>query len=323
LADLGLHEGVPPKAPPRPKPTFAESAYHKAYDDAPRAGYTTLEMLFRDVQMLIHSHCHHSCGPDQADLLATDLTTRLHRQVQHNALLSQGGEIAKAAMLVWTSNLQLKGIGQDNLQQVTFFMILNDTIRKAGRPDALTSTSSITAAARIARCINELCVAPRPPPGQYDPADNTQRVFRGGGFHPDYKSFYDALSSRGSFDVECGAAKFRIPQYWATSLSEGVAMRFMQSNSVSGHRAQDESTTVQSVLWTISMPADKNMWNAALVESSHFPGEHEYLFVPYSTFTLLKVRWSAGTHTQPHRIDVLASCDNSQESPDLPTAPWA
>ena len=37
LADLGLHEGVPPKAPPRPKPTFAESAYHKAYDDAPRA----------------------------------------------------------------------------------------------------------------------------------------------------------------------------------------------------------------------------------------------------------------------------------------------
>ena len=216
-------------------------------------------------------------------------------------------------MLVWTSNLRLGGGGQD-LQRATLFLMLNHTIRQAGRP-GVPLQPAIVAAARIARCINELCVVPRPPPGQFHPADNIRQVFRGGGFDPRYKAFYDSFDCRRSADAESGAAAFRIPQYWATSLSEDVAMRFMRANSGSGG--------MQSVLWTISMPADENMWNAALVESSHFQGEQEYLFVPFSTFLVLEVRWGAGTPSQPHHIELLARCDNRKESGDLPTAPWA
>jgi hypothetical protein len=94
-----------------------------------------------------------------------------------------------------------------------------------------------------------------------------------------------------------------------------VATRFMQANSSPGG--------LQSVLWTISMAADQNMWNAAIVESTHFVGEQEYLFVPFSTFVVLQVSWGAGTHSQPHRIELWARCDNRKESGHLPTAPWA
>ena len=192
--------------------------------------------------------------------------------------------------------------------------MLNDTIRQAMHPQAPLQPATV-AAARIARCINELCVLPRPPPGQYCPADNVRRVFRGGGFDPHHRAFYDSLNSYRTVGVEVGAAAFRIPQYWATSLSEDVAKRFMRANSGPGG--------LQSVLWTISMAADEPMWNAALVESSHFVGEEEYLFVPFSTFVVVEVCWGPGTHSQPHRIELLARCDNRKESDRLPTAPWA
>ena len=293
------------------EPTFADSAYRKAYEQAPRAAETTLATLFANVQILIDCYCRrHGCASEQAQLLAQDLTARLLAQ---NPCVSSDGIAKKAAMLVWTSNLRLGG-GDQDLHHATLFLMLNDTIRQATHPQAPLQPA-IVAAARIARCINELCVLPRLPPGQYCPADNVRRVFRGGGFDPHHRAFYDSLNSYRTAGVEVGAAAFRIPQYWATSLSEDVATRFMRDNS--------RHDGLQSVLWTISMAADVNMWNAALVESSHFVGEQEYLFVPFSTFVLLQVRWGVGTHDKPHRIEVLARCDNRKESDQLPTAPWA
>eukprot|EP01043_Picozoa_sp_COSAG02_P014739 COSAG02_NODE_613_length_19522_cov_13.355249_2_plen_729_part_00 len=269
-----VQEGIPPMRM-KGKPTFAESAYRQAYENAPRAVDTTMGMLFNDVQVLIDSYCRrHHCASDQIAVLAQDLTARL--MAQNQGACSDG--IANAAMFLWTSNLRLEGGGQD-LQRSTLFMILNETIRQSRHPQANVQPA-IVAAARIARCINELCVLPRLPPGQYYPADNVRRVFRGGGFDPQHRAFYDLSAA---CDSESGAGAFRIPQYWATSLREDVATRFMRTNSGSGG--------LQSVLWTISMAADQKMWNAALVESTHFVGEHEYLFVPFSTFLVQRVNW--------------------------------
>ena len=61
----------------------------------------------------------------------------------------------------------------------------------------------------------------------------------------------------------------------------------------------------------------------ALVDRSHYHGEEEYLFVPYSTFALVRAEWRGGTHAEPHLIELLARPDNSKEKEDLPTAPWA
>ena len=48
------------------------------------------------------------------------------------------------------------------------------------------------------------------------------------------------------------------------------------------------------------------------------PSESEYLFAPYSVFTVLEVAWG-----QPyHRVVIQPAVDNKLEPDDLPLAPW-
>jgi len=59
-----------------------------------------------------------------------------------------------------------------------------------------------------------------------------------------------------------------------------------------------------------------------LVTGGVVGGEAEFLFAPYSVFTVRCVQWRAGTHREPHIVDVDAAIDNTLESEDLPLAPW-
>ena len=52
-------------------------------------------------------------------------------------------------------------------------------------------------------------------------------------------------------------------------------------------------------------------------------GEEEYLFTPYSAFTVLSAIWNAGTDADPHIIELQAAVDNKAEPEDLPLAPWS
>ena len=47
----------------------------------------------------------------------------------------------------------------------------------------------------------------------------------------------------------------------------------------------------------------------------------EYLFSPYSTFTVISTTWSDDLK-QPHLIVLEAALDNQRESERLPLAPW-
>jgi hypothetical protein len=52
-------------------------------------------------------------------------------------------------------------------------------------------------------------------------------------------------------------------------------------------------------------------------------GEEEFLFAPYSTFTVLEVRSpDRATDTDPVVVRVLAAVDNLHEAEDLDLAPW-
>ena len=53
------------------------------------------------------------------------------------------------------------------------------------------------------------------------------------------------------------------------------------------------------------------------------PGEEEYLFAPYSVFTVLRSTWNAGTTADPHEVELLAAVDNKGEPEDLLLAPWS
>ena len=55
----------------------------------------------------------------------------------------------------------------------------------------------------------------------------------------------------------------------------------------------------------------------------NLPDEQEYLFAPYSAFTVLTAAWSEGTIASPHKIELLAAVDNKEAPEDLPLAPWS
>ena len=44
-----------------------------------------------------------------------------------------------------------------------------------------------------------------------------------------------------------------------------------------------------------------------LVKKTNVPGEEEYLFAPYSAFTVLSASWNAGTTADPHVIELQAA----------------
>jgi hypothetical protein len=50
--------------------------------------------------------------------------------------------------------------------------------------------------------------------------------------------------------------------------------------------------------------------------------EWEYLFAPYSAFTVRDVRWNTGDTLNPHVIELDAAPDNKEVPEDVPLAPW-
>jgi hypothetical protein len=51
-------------------------------------------------------------------------------------------------------------------------------------------------------------------------------------------------------------------------------------------------------------------------------GEEEFLFAPFSVFTVRRVVWSTDP-VVPHVIEAEAAIDNKMHREDLPTVPWA
>ena len=83
------------------------------------------------------------------------------------------------------------------------------------------------------------------------------------------------------------------------------------------------SAMASRILWTIRIDPALKCKHVNLVTKSNVPGEAEYLFAPYSAFTVLSAEWRAGTDVEPHVIHLLAAVDNKEEPEDLPLAPWA
>ena len=57
------------------------------------------------------------------------------------------------------------------------------------------------------------------------------------------------------------------------------------------------------------------------VSKTLIAGEHEYLFAPYSVFTLASVQWSEELLT-PHEFAIQPAVDNKIEDENLPLTPW-
>ena len=62
--------------------------------------------------------------------------------------------------------------------------------------------------------------------------------------------------------------------------------------------------------WQVRIDPTRKCVHVNLVKKSNVPGEEEYLFAPYSAFTVMSARWNAGTTAAPHEIELLAAADS-------------
>jgi hypothetical protein len=87
------------------------------------------------------------------------------------------------------------------------------------------------------------------------------------------------------------------------------------------HRAQAPT----KILWLVHIHPVHKCQHVNLV-TKRVPGlsdEREYLFAPYSAFTVISTKWGQGTPDDHHIIELSAAPDNKNAPEDLPLAPWS
>mmetsp|Transcript_8651 Transcript_8651/g.20403 ORF Transcript_8651/g.20403 Transcript_8651/m.20403 type:complete len:211 (-) Transcript_8651:79-711(-) len=206
-------------------------------------------------------------------------------------------DVPAACQRLWSSGLQLHGTHGPQ-----FCSVLNAAIRSDQH-------HLVDPAARLARGINLLCVTRRQDELARRSFPEDGVCFRGGGFDPQFKSFFTA------------GKDYRVPGFLATSYIEAKAYQFIIQ--------QFEEGSSDVVLWIVRVdPRGRDdprykCRHVNFVSKTHFPDENEYLFAPYSAFRIDRVEWSPTPDDRtPHRIYLTAYLDNRDAPPNLPLAPW-
>ena len=126
--------------------------------------------------------------------------------------------------------------------------------------------------------------------------------------------------------------QYRAPRFVASSIQEDVAERFMRRlKPASEHQAPPHQ---EPVLWTFhfdaSLPESERCLHVNFIDKNDgtVDDEDEFLFAPYSTFTVRAVHWEAEPAAndllmRPHRVELDVAPDNTRTPLDLPLAPWA
>jgi hypothetical protein len=216
--------------------------------------------------------------------------------------------ISTSAGLIWTSQLLLK---LPDGREMEFCAILNRILRDLD--DDLLPDACI-----VVHGINALCVLRRDPSKLMFPPGGVS--YRGGGLP--LQHVVQLPGQPPPFFVP--GKKYRVPMYLATSFSFIVAQNFSVMAANNGH---------PPVIWTIKVdPRGESQLlyrckHVNQISKSNVHGESEFLFAPYSVFTIESVTLppagAAPTPQVPIQIVLTAALDNQPESKQLPLAPWA
>jgi hypothetical protein len=159
----------------------------------------------------------------------------------------------------------------------------------------------------LARCINHLCLVRADLTKQKFPPDGC--TYRGGELPPQFFDFYQQI----------GLA-YRVPGFLATSFRRRVADGFLGRKFATGRTP---------VRWEIALdPRGRDDINFRCMHVNYLDhvqieGEEEFLFTPYSVFTVLSFHKPQNpTAMDPVVVRIQASLDNMQEPEHLPLAPW-
>jgi hypothetical protein len=279
-------------------PSLASRRFRHQYDVLPVTQYKHQHQLIGAVhRIIVHYAEQHACTVNEAE------TAEFFQHLQAEAFRHTDellNEVAAAAQRMWTSALLLP-LG-DAVNGREFCSILNEAIR-----EDLSETAFDTAI--VVRTINQLLLTRRVTDGEQVRFPPAATCWRGGVLPDHHRDFFKP------------GTKFRVPGYLATSFSENTADEFSYRAHV--------NTSTPAVKWCIKLdPRGEAQFkyrckHVNYVARTNVQGEDEFLFVPYSVFTVKEVRVGRGGYDDPHLIELEAAIDNALEPDDLPLAPWS
>ena len=115
--------------------------------------------------------------------------------------------------------------------------------------------------------------------------------------------------------------KYRVPGFLASSTERKIAAKFAFD------AFEDNGDAHPCVIWRIVFDPrgerhpQYRVKHMTFVSKTLVEGEEEYLFAPYSVFTLVSTEWSVQLR-KPHEFTILAAYDNKTEDENLPLTPW-
>ena len=335
---------VPPAAPTAANPpataptlantgakckTFKESLYLRVYTKAKVPIFQ--DELMGAVRKLVTWYVKQAGLQDH-------LVKDYFQRVQRNAFKAGDNEafsdtsVPFIAIRMWTTAETINGVE------------LCGMLNKAVREDV---PEVMEAVAVIARAMNFHCVARGPSKLIAWPSEST--TYRGSALPQCHRAFFTQMFKQGT--------KYRVPMYLATSADDEVAEnRFLARLEEPSGRQQPPHQ--EPVMWIFHFDPVKRCKNINFIDKARssrvmpspwlFPsltdpastrspeqtddtvsGESEFLFPPYSTFTVRSVEWVS----QPvwndiqkighHTIHVDVEPDNGKCPLDVPLAPWA
>ena len=283
--------------------TFATSNYKRFY-----AGTLTTFMQHKllgavENVLMLYAKRINALTEDQAIIMFIDLDVMdFMMKLQDDAFKhdeAMKNDVDAMAEYLWTSSKKHSIVKDMELCSVLNAVIRDDVAEE------------IEAATIIFRSINSrrvqrtryanMNVQSYPPTGE---------TWRGGGFRREHRAFFERMIGK----------KYRVPGFLATSVRREIAAAF-------AFKADIANPSHPCVMWRITFdPRGKDhpeyrVRHMTLVSKTLVVGEHEYLFAPYSVFTLVSVKWRAGL-VEPHEFTIQAARDNKDEDECLPLSPW-
>eukprot|EP01126_Amoeba_proteus_P022775 TRINITY_DN2294_c0_g1_i12.p1 TRINITY_DN2294_c0_g1~~TRINITY_DN2294_c0_g1_i12.p1 ORF type:complete len:315 (+),score=54.77 TRINITY_DN2294_c0_g1_i12:1857-2801(+) len=212
-------------------------------------------------------------------------------------------DVMKYCLSLWTSKI--------TLHDREFCSILNEAIRND-------ISGCMTSVALISRALNKFCVT-RPKNSKLSQINiqwpsntvglgfesRSLTLFRGCG-----------ISRTNILNFFKEGLVYRTSMFLATSSNRYAALDFCE---------QATNGDKEAVLFEIELdPKPPHCVHVNYITNNHTtsPGEHEFLFSPYSVFTVLKCELKGGTIQFPHIIRLKAAKDNLQFLDPLPCSSW-
>lgn len=192
-----------------------------------------------------------------------------------------------ACQRLWTSPL--------TLQKREFCSILNEAIR-------LDDPAASPTVGSLSRGINSLSITRGNQSEVEWPKDF--KLYRGGGLPVEHQSFFSI------------GKEYRVPMYLATSTNKGICLRIFCQRAA-------KASCLPPVLYTVLIDPEAHCAHVNYVKKTNCPDEREFLFVPYSVFTVVDAKWKDHpTWLDPHEVILQAAPDNHLCPEELPLARW-